>query len=73
MKNRLSSIDVAAECACLKKLLGLRLTNVYDISAKTYVLKLSKSGEEGEKHLLLLESGARFHTIEVRDELPPIS
>lgn len=33
---------------------------------QTYVLKLSKSGSEGEKVFLLLESGTRFHTVQVR-------
>lgn len=29
-------------------------------------MKLSKSGEDGEKALLVLESGVRFHTTQVR-------
>lgn len=33
--------------------------------AQTYVLKLARSGEEGEKIFLLLESGSRFHTVQV--------
>jgi hypothetical protein len=33
---------------------------------QTYVMKLSKSGGEGEKFFVLLESGLRFHTTEVR-------
>lgn len=33
--------------------------------SQTYVLKLARSGEEGEKVYLLIESGARFHTIDV--------
>jgi hypothetical protein len=36
---------------------------------QTYVLKLNRSGEDGEKALLLLESGTRFHTVEVCCEL----
>ena len=32
---------------------------------QTYLLKLSKSGEEGEKVFLVLESGTRFHTTQV--------
>lgn len=32
---------------------------------QTYVLKLSKSGGEGDKIFLLMESGARFHTTQV--------
>jgi hypothetical protein len=31
---------------------------------QTYVLKLSKSGSDGEKVFLLLESGTRFHTVQ---------
>lgn len=34
---------------------------------QTYMLKLSKSGEEGDKVFLVLESGVRFHTCQVRD------
>ena len=33
--------------------------------AQTYMLKLAKSGEEGEKAFLVLESGSRFHTTQV--------
>lgn len=29
------------------------------------MLKLAKSGEEGEKAFLVLESGSRFHTTQV--------
>ena len=32
---------------------------------QTYVLKMARSGEDGEKVFLLLESGSRFHTTEV--------
>ena len=32
---------------------------------QTYLLKLARSGEEGEKVFLLIESGTRFHTTEV--------
>jgi len=35
-------------------------------AAQTYILKLSKSGSEGEKVFLLLESGSRLHTVQVR-------
>ena len=37
-------------------------------SRQTYVLKLARSGEDGDKVLLLIESGARFHTVEVGRE-----
>lgn len=32
---------------------------------QTYMLKLAKSGEDGEKVFLVLESGSRFHTTQV--------
>ena len=31
---------------------------------QTYVLKLARSGEDGDKVLLLVESGVRFHTVQ---------
>ena len=34
---------------------------------QTYIIKLSRSGEEGEKAHLVLESGTRFHTTQVRE------
>uniref|UniRef100_A0A1D2A0E9 Nuclear export mediator factor NEMF n=1 Tax=Auxenochlorella protothecoides TaxID=3075 RepID=A0A1D2A0E9_AUXPR len=65
VKQRLTSADIAAEVSCLRsRIIGLRVANVYDINAKTYVLKLARSGEDGEKVFLLIESGARMHTIE---------
>ncbi|KAL4425918.1 hypothetical protein ABPG75_009934 [Micractinium tetrahymenae] len=69
VKQRFSSADVAAEAACLRqRCLGMRVANVYDINPKTYVLKLARSGEDGDKVLLLIESGARFHTVEAMPE-----
>ena len=35
------------------------------VTLQTYVLKMARSGEEGEKVFLLLESGSRFHTTKV--------
>jgi hypothetical protein len=37
---------------------------------QTYVLKLAKSGSDGEKVFLLLESGTRFHTVQVLAAAP---
>ena len=67
VKMRMTAADVAAQVACLQRLVGFRLANVYDLDAKTFVLKLSKSGGatatgESEKALLLIESGVRIHT-----------
>ena len=37
---------------------------------QTYLLKFAKSGEEGDKVFLLLESGTRLHTTEARVQCP---
>lgn len=34
VKQRLTTADVAAEVSCLKRLLGMRLANIYDINPK---------------------------------------
>ncbi len=47
----------------------LLFTNsVYDVSSKVYILKLARSGEDGDKVLLLVDSGSRFHTVETMPE-----
>lgn len=70
----MNTADVAAEVKCLRRLIGMRCSNVYDISPKTYVFKMmnssgvSESGES-EKVLLLMESGVRLHTtVYMRDK-----
>ncbi|XP_014518587.1 nuclear export mediator factor NEMF isoform X2 [Vigna radiata var. radiata] len=74
VKVRMNTADVAAEVKCLRRFIGMRCSNVYDLSPKTYVFKLmnssgvSESGES-EKVLLLMESGVRLHsTIYMRDK-----
>lgn len=67
VKSRMTTVDVAAEVAHLRCLIGMRLANVYDLNPKTYILKLAKSSGvtdsgESEKTLVLLESGLRVHT-----------
>lgn len=70
----MNTADVAAEVKCLRHLIGMRCSNVYDLSPKTYVFKLmSSSGVtesgESEKVLLLMESGVRLHTtVYMRDK-----
>ncbi|XP_008674338.1 nuclear export mediator factor NEMF [Zea mays] len=74
VKARMTTTDVAAEVKCLRRLIGMRLANVYDITPKTYLFKLMNSSGitesgESEKVLLLMESGVRFHTTQyVRDK-----
>lgn len=67
MKVRMNTADVAAEVKCLRRLIGMRCANVYDLSPKTYMFKLMNSSGvtdsgESEKVLLLMESGVRLHT-----------
>lgn len=57
----MSALDVRCAVASLRsKLVGLRLTNVYDstLSRRVYMLKFSKGDE---KYHILIESGIRFH------------
>uniref|UniRef100_A0A0E0EMT4 CCHC-type domain-containing protein n=1 Tax=Oryza meridionalis TaxID=40149 RepID=A0A0E0EMT4_9ORYZ len=74
VKARMTTADVAAEVKCLRRLIGMRLSNVYDITPKTYLFKLMNSSGitesgESEKVLLLMESGVRLHTTQyVRDK-----
>eukprot|EP00291_Cryptomonas_curvata_P029551 CAMPEP_0172206696 /NCGR_PEP_ID=MMETSP1050-20130122/33373_1 /TAXON_ID=233186 /ORGANISM="Cryptomonas curvata, Strain CCAP979/52" /LENGTH=363 /DNA_ID=CAMNT_0012885831 /DNA_START=110 /DNA_END=1198 /DNA_ORIENTATION=+ len=59
-KTRMTVLDVRACVAGLRnQLLGARVANVYDLDPKTYLIKTAKGGE---KVLLLLESGVRFHS-----------
>lgn len=61
-KARFSSFDVRAMVLALRtQLVGFRVANVYDIDAKTYLLKLAKP--DG-KATLLIQSGIRIHTTE---------
>lgn len=74
VKVRMNTADVAAEVKCLRRLIGMRCSNVYDLSPKTYMFKLMNSSGitesgESEKVLLLMESGVRLHTTAyVRDK-----
>ena len=53
MKQRMTALDIRALCLILsKKLKGLRLANVYDVSGKLYLLKFSKANR---KEILLIE------------------
>lgn len=70
----MNTADVAAEVKCLRRLIGMRCSNVYDLTPKTYVFKLMNSSGmtesgESEKVLLLMESGVRLHTtVYMRDK-----
>jgi predicted ribosome quality control (RQC) complex YloA/Tae2 family protein len=62
MKTRLTAIDIRALVMTLKrKIKSLRVANIYDISNKLYLFKLSA---KGKKEFLLIEAGIRMHTTE---------
>ncbi|KAK9168834.1 hypothetical protein Syun_000974 [Stephania yunnanensis] len=77
VKVRMNTADVAAEVKCLRRLIEMRCSNVYDLSPKTYMFKLMNSSGvtdsgESEKVLLLMESGVRLHTTAyARSPIPP--
>jgi len=60
LKVRFTSLDISAIVTELKEsLIGLRVSNIYDVNQKTYLFKLSR-GEK--KEFLLIENGVRVHT-----------
>uniref|UniRef100_A0A915JIT5 Uncharacterized protein n=1 Tax=Romanomermis culicivorax TaxID=13658 RepID=A0A915JIT5_ROMCU len=58
MKVRFTTIDLLAIMHDIRKCIGMRVNNVYDIDHKTYLIKLMKP--DG-KAMILLESGNRIH------------
>lgn len=69
MKSRFSSLDITQITTELQALVGKRLLNIYDLSAKTILLKFS--GEKKEN--LLLESGIRMHLTQFQREKSSLS
>ena len=62
MKQKMTAVDVRALVLILnKQIKGLRCANVYDVSGRLYLLKLSKANRKSH---LLIESGIRLHTTE---------
>jgi predicted ribosome quality control (RQC) complex YloA/Tae2 family protein len=60
-KSKFSALDCQATARDLRKsVLGMRCANIYDLDAKTYMIKLALP--DREKVQLILESGVRFHT-----------
>lgn len=60
-RQKFSALDLRAEASLItSQLSGIKVHNVYDINAKTYILKLTKAGF---KLNLLIESGIRMHLI----------
>jgi len=61
MKSRFSTIDIAVIVEELKRYVGMRVVNVYDIDNKTYLIRV---GKPDEKDVILIESGIRIHSTE---------
>ena len=57
-KGRFSSIDLTAIVTDLKKLIGLRCANIYNVTSKIYLIKFA--GLEKKEHIMI-ESGIRIH------------
>lgn len=62
MKTRFNTLDLQAVLRELRpRLIGMRVSNVYDVDRRTYLLKMARSPD---KAMLLIESGTRLHTTE---------
>ncbi|KAI9483824.1 MAG: fibronectin-binding protein A N-terminus-domain-containing protein [Benjaminiella poitrasii] len=66
MKQRFNALDVRATVTNLReRLIGIRLQNIYDVNAKTFLFKFAKPDD---KELVLVESGIRIHTTQFSRE-----
>ncbi|BFZ57941.1 hypothetical protein PYCC9005_004997 [Savitreella phatthalungensis] len=60
MKQRFSSLDLAAACREINiNIQDTRLANIYDVNSRTFLLKFAKAGSE--RQTILIESGYRIH------------
>lgn len=70
MKQRFSTTDVAAEAACLRaRVLGMRVTNVYDAGASKVKRKIGEREKEKEKKEV---NDAFFVSIKPTIDLSPL-
>ncbi|KAI8394072.1 fibronectin-binding protein A N-terminus-domain-containing protein [Radiomyces spectabilis] len=66
MKQRFNALDIRATVINLRaRLIGVRLQNIYDVNAKTFLFKFAKPDD---KELVLIESGTRIHTTQFSRE-----
>ena len=71
MKDRFTALDVRVIVAYIQdNFLGMRVSNIYDINPRTYMLKLQETGQE--KKLILIESGMRIHATKYMRDIPKI-
>ena len=64
-KVRFTSLDIAAMVTELQVLIGLRVSNIYDVNPSTYIIKLARSDQ---KFHLMIENGVRFHFTEEKPD-----
>ena len=69
MKNRFTTVDIKAIIPELNaKIKGFRVYQIYDVDAKTYLIRLKDSSKDDKqeliKSMLLSESGIRIHLSE---------
>lgn len=65
-KVRLTAVDIMALVAEMKpKLLNCRLSNIYNVDAKTYIFKFSLPDS---KSYLIVENGMRFNLADKIDK-----
>lgn len=68
-KSRLSVLDVSAVAAEMRAtLIGMRVINIYDLDAKTFIFKLGRTG--AAKRFLVMQSGVRAHESRYEREMP---
>lgn len=65
MKSRLTFLDIAKVIAEIKTLINCRLANIYDLNAKTILLKFSQAES---KEFLLIDPGTRIHKSDYLNE-----
>ncbi|KAG0171134.1 hypothetical protein DFQ28_003900 [Apophysomyces sp. BC1034] len=66
MKQRFNALDIRATVSNLReRLIGIRLQNIYDVNAKTFLFKFANPDN---KELVLIESGTRIHTTQFTRE-----
>ena len=61
MKIKFNNLDIYAEVKNLQQYINFRLVNIYELSSKIFILKLTN---KIEKVFIKLVSGFRFHTID---------
>lgn len=65
MKIKFNNLDIFAEVKNLQQYINFRLINIYELSSKIFILKLTN---KIEKVFIKLVSGFRFHTIDNKPE-----